>query len=716
MIRRLFLQGGGSTPEEQLTNRAAKVRAIFAHVTRLLSLICIPLLFITPVWLALLPHPKLTVSTRVDENALMPGRTWGSIGDEETRNITQYSHIIRPYVPVALSSSSLNGAGHEEREMIAAQKRAAMLQTEFEKLGLDSEIQPFQFRDPVTGKLHWGANVHAVLRAARGDATEGLLLAAPWLGGVNADEDNSLGVSMVLMMARHHRRFKHLTRDYVFLIADHGRIGANAWLQGYYSTGSSRSTGSSTATTAIRAGPVTLHGGALQAGFAIEMPLSGDTDYRSVEIHYEGRNGQIPNQDIVSIYRHIASEEHMDLKFCANDPDDESEKKSWLEWIEQNLFIWSQNDAREHFSQLKGFVSKVGSQAFGRFTGIHGMFHQYRIDAITLRAVPNKSLVQEQTDSEERDRLPEHGPNDVIEGHKRMAKIVESGLRCVNNLHEHLHHSVSLYVMVSPLKHLPISLLAPPVVVSAVGLCFAALSEWWKIQSDVIEPKSANSKVEIDRIAKQTLLMEHLLYNALGSSLTVWIRNVAFGAGLLTVGSILATLVQHVTRLSLLPPSMAALPLQPLLWYSLSISMCISWLFSTRSAKSSAGQQLNASNWRELRSLTLLLASTMILISTFINIGLAVYLAVTIAIPYGVAGRPSSNIGTRVIRVLVLILSSPYAALFIASWYDASGSSGLIQLLEFIVRDYWLCDSWLLYIVHLIWIPLQLNMLSIALL
>lgn len=120
----------------------------------------------------------------------------------------------------------------------------------------------------------------------------------------------------------------------------------------------------------------------------------------------EGVNARLPNQDLLNSVQVISQwtggsptlvYDHKDL------PDPHTLFPSWLQH-----FV-SRGDVRRYKERARNVIKHMGYQTFGRPSGVHGVFHQYafwpsaiwgsqiddtvrfyryRIDAITLYAVP----------------------------------------------------------------------------------------------------------------------------------------------------------------------------------------------------------------------------------------------------------------------------------------------------------------------------------------
>ena len=103
----------------------------------------------------------------------------------------------------------------------------------------------------------------------------------------------------------------------------------------------------------------------------------------------EGLNGRLPNQDLLNsvslIARHtggvpVLVHDHIDPRDTPNTP---SILPSWLPDA-----VKSNADVVEYAIRARNIVRHMGYQARGAASGVHGLLHQFRIDAITVFAVP----------------------------------------------------------------------------------------------------------------------------------------------------------------------------------------------------------------------------------------------------------------------------------------------------------------------------------------
>ena len=140
-----------------------------------------------------------------------------------------------------------------------------------------------------------GTSVVALVRAARGDGKEALVLATPLAG------DSSLALGLSLQLLAHLARVPWLSRDIIWLAADAGVAGGmyaavEAWLAEYHGTESAHSHHTPAASF--------LRGGAISAALTFDVPAGG---FDELELRAQGTHGALPNLDLVSVLMHTSA-------------------------------------------------------------------------------------------------------------------------------------------------------------------------------------------------------------------------------------------------------------------------------------------------------------------------------------------------------------------------------------------------------------------------
>jgi len=285
--------------------------------------------------------------------------------------------------------------------------------------GLKTAIQNYTYE--VAGQEKSGQNVYAVLQGPRADATEAMVLMAAWR---NMDDAiNYSGVALVLTLARYFKRWSIWSKDIIIVIPGDSTFGPQAWVDAYHDTHDPAAVSS-----------LHIKAGALQAAVAVDYPV-GPWGHRFEKLHvvYDGVNGQLPNLDLVNTAVNIAN------------------GQIGIDCAIQHML--NRND--DYPARLETMLKGMLSQALGHASGPHSSFMPYHIDAITLQAVGDG-------------------------GHDEMSlgRVVESLLRSVNNLLEHLHQSFFFYLLMHSKRFVSIGTYLPSAMLIAINFTITSILLW----------------------------------------------------------------------------------------------------------------------------------------------------------------------------------------------------------------------------------------------
>ncbi|KAF8212021.1 Gaa1-domain-containing protein [Mycena galopus ATCC 62051] len=507
------------------------------------------------------------LGTYIDENALGPGQVntywnWGDVA-----NADRYLEQLE-----VLRDSNAT-----------SEQRAKTLTTEFMKLGIPASAQNYAFTSS-TGKLE-GTNAYAVLSSPRTSGTEAMVISASWISRTG-EEDGTLnlrGVSTVLALANFLKRYSLWAKDIVFVISDNHVDGMQAWLNAYHGETQSN----------LQADELELASGVIWTALNIDYP---GHSFSHLGIFHEGINGRLPNQDLLNSFHYISKwtggvpvlvYDHLDAP--------QSPVPAWI----PSTF---HQEIREYNYRSKNVFRHIGYQARGRGSGVHGLFHQFRIDAFTMFGVPA------------------NGPH----GFHAIGRIVESTLRTTNNLLERLHASFFFYILTTPERFLKIGSFLPSAVLISVAMMFGGLKLW--SDSAWILDTTANLEKKEDGVADKwiqrsrpvipvlgIMLSTHILGGILYSVLTTsWFNNnQTVASGLIFLA------VTAVPLCALLVPSQ-----------NVKVAAPVSQL---------------------LKALNLCFASTVISITTVVNFSLAMSLAILLGIPLSISS-PSHSLPLRLAK------------------------------------------------------------------
>ena len=214
--------------------------------------------------------------------------------------------------------------------------------------------------------------------------------------------------------------------------------------------------------------PLPLKSGALQGALVIEYPF--DHRFESIHIVYDGVNGQLPNLDLINTAVSVAGGQ---MGIGAN--------------LQR---MWRHNDSYK--MRLETMLSGMVGQGLGLASGLHSSFIPYHIDAITLQPVGT-------------------GWHDEM----ALGRTVESLVRSLNNLLEHLHQSFFFYLLMQANRFVSIGTYLPSAMLIAGNFTVMAMALWMKTgysakssegsssetkeSSSVTSPKGEKGKAEIEK-------------------------------------------------------------------------------------------------------------------------------------------------------------------------------------------------------------------------
>ncbi|KAJ5086915.1 hypothetical protein NUU61_008222 [Penicillium alfredii] len=381
-------------------------KLLFVRLPNFLSFLCI---VVGVVWLLLLPLNDYSRKTYISENALLPGQVHAYFSGSE-------QNVFRGY------KQELDGLLNEGRERGGQKDDAEVtstvsgkVQSIFLAVGLKIATQKYEYTS--AGITHQGENVYAIIHAPRGDATEAIVLVAPWKTA--DDELNLNGVTLALTLARYFKRWSLWSKDIIFLITPDSKSGTQAWIDAYHDMHPES------------VQPLPLKSGALQGALVIEYPF--DHHFNTLHIVYDGVNGQLPNLDLFNTAVSIAGGQM---------------------GIGSNLQeMWEHKDSYEH--RLQTIFRGMTKQGLGYATGAHSSFMPYHIDAITLQPKG-------------------HGWEDEM----ALGRTIESICRSLNNLLEHLHQSFFFYLLMQSNRFVSIGTYLPSAMLIAGNFTIMAIALW----------------------------------------------------------------------------------------------------------------------------------------------------------------------------------------------------------------------------------------------
>ncbi|KAL5489781.1 GAA1 [Sanghuangporus weigelae] len=405
--------------------RIRRRRLLSSFLAQWTPQICVLLYIIGYAWLLILPSSLLGRGVYIDENALQPG---------QVNTYWNWAEVHR-------ADLHLNGLEQLRDSNASSMGRAEHIKREFQKLGLHAAVQPYNVT--TAKEVISGVNSYAVFSAPRTSGTEAMILSASWRSRIGDGALNLRGVAILLALASHLKRYSHWAKDIVFVIGDDHLPGMQAWLSSYHDDIQSN----------LDTRQLDLTSGTVWTALNIDYP---GHSFSHLGVFHEGLNGRLPNQDLINsfsiIARHtggvpVVSYDHLDPR----DSDDGSYPPSWAPSMVRT------NPALLDFSiRTRNIARHMYYQASGRGSGVHALYHKYRIDAITIFAVPAE------------------GPH----GFYTIGKTIESTMRTMNNLLERLHASFFFYILTTPKTFLKIGHYLPSVILISVATIFSGLHRW----------------------------------------------------------------------------------------------------------------------------------------------------------------------------------------------------------------------------------------------
>lgn len=211
------------------------------------------------------------------------------------------------------------------------------------------------------------------------------------------------------------------SKDIIILITPDSKSGAQAWIDAYHDMHPSS------------VEPLPLKSGVLQGALVFEYPF--DHRFEKIHIVYDGVNGQLPNLDLFNTAVSISNGQ-MGIRAELQE-------------------MWNHDDSYK--MRLQTMLRGMMRQGLGSAAGLHSSFMPYHVDAITLQTVGN-------------------GWQDEM----ALGRTVESLVRSLNNLLEHLHQSFFFYLLMQTNRFVSIGTYLPSAMLIAGNFTIMAIALWMK--------------------------------------------------------------------------------------------------------------------------------------------------------------------------------------------------------------------------------------------
>ncbi|KAG8853525.1 Glycosyl phosphatidyl inositol protein transamidase complex subunit [Tulasnella sp. 330] len=400
-------------------------------------------------WMLMIPLRGLGENIWIDENALQPGQVttywdWSDV------------HAADNYLAQIENLYSLNATSEE---------KASYIQQQFASLGLKSDTQAYTFT--TSANMTVGTNAYGVYPVPRASGAEAIVISASWVSRTEEGEGtpNMRGVATILALARFLSNYSLWAKDLIFVVNDGYMDGMHAWLSAYHGVGQAN----------LEVQPLKHISGVIWTALCIDYPghsfshlgfFYGSSTiahlYHRIRTAYpiaaEGLNGRLPNQDLMNSAAHIASMSG-GVPITLYDTVETTGSSNVPKWLKSLPFIQDlleRHEARNYFYRASNVKRHASYAMFNRASGVHGLFHRFRIDAITLFATPS------------------YGPY----GFHSIGQIIESTLRTMNNLLERLHASFFFYVLTSVRTFVRFGGYLASAILVSVGMLFYGLRLW----------------------------------------------------------------------------------------------------------------------------------------------------------------------------------------------------------------------------------------------
>ncbi|CDR99101.1 related to Alpha-1,3-mannosyltransferase [Sporisorium scitamineum] len=440
--------------QKAFRRRIATRRRVLALLGKL-SLLLRPLLVLLSIALIfVVPHPGSPVSkgTYVDENALQPGqaRVYWDYFD------VTYADMLSDKV------TFLSGASSAER--------ADFVYSELQSYGLEVNRQDYRYDGFSIGheSALSGSNVYARSATPRIDGREAVVLTASWRSRWQGENDpfaptdnltdatsidargriNVRGIASILALARYLSTQAHLSKDLIFVISDGHLEGIHAWSSAYFGS----------MPNGLQADPVSEGGSQVWNAISIDYPSDS---FSSLEVQYEGFDGQLPNMDVVNTVVRIAESVAGGMPVEFGHKSARSLLKEPVQRLAKRYGVRLRSDVEYELGNyengVRAALRQVGFGVTGRASGPHGFFQRHHVDAITLYAVPAT------------------GPY----GFFHMGRLTESFVRSMSNLLERLHHSQFFYLLLNPRRFVPIGTTILIPLFLSISLTISGLAPWF---------------------------------------------------------------------------------------------------------------------------------------------------------------------------------------------------------------------------------------------
>ncbi|ORY05097.1 Gaa1-domain-containing protein [Basidiobolus meristosporus CBS 931.73] len=567
-------------------------------------------------WLLVLPHDEYSHDTYISENALLPGQTNNFFGENEVNVARHYAQVL------------------ESLRTNPIKEKASFVERELRSFGYITATQDFEI--PLSyNKVVNGTNAFGILKAPRSDNTEAMVLTASW-DSQEANQDNINGVSMLLSLAKFLKKFTFWSKDIVVVIADKNTAGIQAWLDAYHGVPKHDDE------------QIFVRSGAIQGALNLDFPGTGS--YSSLGIFFEGLNGQLPNLDLINTVVQICRYEGISVT---------------LHKPASKLDIYA---PRSYTKSLHTMLTTMKYQASCHPSGVHGLFHRYKIDAISLHGVSGSGRFGFQ--------------------YQKIGILIESTLRSINNLLEHFHQSFFFYLLPDASRYVSIALYIPPVICIAVGLLLISLKLWFSFDDSVAEVELVE---DVNHEGKDV--------KSIKTSVAYTQHSIPLQTSIIVIGlSILGCVLLFSLNLLIVHPitEEISLPLSGIFAFGFP-------LFISSAVRQRA--EFTPYNLQVLRCFALAWTAVTLVGLAALNYSFAVFMGILVFLPYALI-QPRSHVLARALQFILTTAISPPSLLLLCSFVYGQG---VVELYEYLKYDFVVLFGWFLPLVYLVYWPINVT-------
>ena len=582
-----------------------------ATVSRLISkyhiFVSVLLYIVGIVYMLSLAHYPLSANTYFSENALLPALVEREYRSErDTKNyVTELQEASRDMPKGSIPSNWLTG------QLMA--------------IGLDVYTQNFSvshpFMETVKSKRGgsskqknvFGTNVYGILRAPRLAGTEAIVLTVPYRSGKNMANLGSTnhGIALMLSLANFYRKHTYWSKDIIFLVVEHEEMGMKAWLDAYHNVENSY----------IKSSLMSGRSGSIMGAMNLEL---GSDAVDHIDLKIEGLNGQLPNLDLFNLVVRLCKREGVSVTF-----------QNRLDAPQQH---WHKYEGFRH--NMKTMLLNMVNQATGRPNGIHGLFLQYHIEAITLKGHPSVARRAQQIVT--------------------VGRVVEGITRSINNLLERFHQSFFFYILPGTERYVSIGLYMPPFAMLILVPILHGLALWLASGRSESDEKVDDKDEKPDDKDKS-----EPKYPPRPFSLVIPLMIGSFVTGVLLLYCPQHFITRYSSIFGLKPEEAVSLGL---------LAFLVGCIFlpylgrrKSQQLPSEKTSECFQAEWQLLKSFALIWQGVTLAAIAMMNISLAFFIAVA-TIPVYTIVKPTKKRVYRIFQSLLLIIVSPYGLVFLGTF------------------------------------------------